>query len=134
MAKNTITKEELKSGTVLMDAASFNAQKGQLYAGKNVLKLEPGQAAGPFTLTEILKDQDLGSKGKKKLQPVTVYVAEGPDGNPWHMPVATAFRAKAEDAKLAVGDTFAVLRTEDYTSREFGTKGHGYQIKVLSRA
>jgi hypothetical protein len=129
-----ITKDQLKGGSVVMDASQFHEAAGELHAGKNILKLQPGQAAGPFVLVEILADQELGTKGRKKLAPVDVYIGEDAAGTRWNMPLAAAFISKVEEAKLAIGDTFLVLRTDDYTSNTYGTKGQGYSLKVTARA
>jgi len=124
----------------LMSAEQFAAltqQKGaEVFAGKRILKLKIGEAAGPFLLVEIQKDQDLspaGAKGRKKLAPVDVYIATDATGTKINMPVAAAFLSKALEANLAVGDSFAVQRTEDYISKAYGTKGVGYALAIISR-
>lgn len=120
----------------LMTAAEFMQFGGELFAGKVILNLKVGEAAGPFTLVDILKDQDLTPTGHrgKKMDPVDVYIGETVEGMKINMPVATAFVQKARDARLSLGDVFAVLRTADYTSRAFKTEGKGYAIAIRSRA
>lgn len=134
-------KKGMKVGGLFMDAAAFNNLGGETFAGLNILKLLPGQAAGPFTLTKILPNQKLGDddggkKGKKK--PVDVYVAVDDDKTEVRMPVAASFVGKAKDAKLAVGDTFAVMRGENYKTKFDGKnsepRGASYLLKILSRA
>lgn len=120
--------------TFVLDASAFGST-GEVFAGLNILKLEIGQVGGPFTLTKILRNQELGvSTGKKKKKPVDVYVA---DHNKMEirMPVAASFVGKARDCKLAVGDTFLVRRDPDYTSKEYGSKEcKSYSINITKRA
>ncbi len=117
-----------------MTAADFAAMGGEAYQGLNILKLQPGEGAGPFKLVKILPEQKLGKgSAASKRKPVDVYVAADGSGVEIRMPVAASFVGKAKDASLAVGDTFAVLRTEDYES-QFKTKGAGYALRVISRA
>jgi hypothetical protein len=137
MAKETqekLTKAQLLGFKV--DAATWDETPGELYAGKNVLKLTPGEIAGPFVLKTILKDQDLTpAKAKKKMEPVDVYVATHTASNmDVNMPIAAAFVQKAKDSNLSIGDTFLVRRVEDYVSKAFGTKGAGYELKITARA
>ena len=118
-----------------MDPNAFDAIEGELYAGLNILKLKPGEAAGPFILKNILFEQDLSptSKGKKKkMEPVDVYVAEFA-GKEIRMPIAAGFTAKAKDANLSIGDKFLVKRVDDYVSKDWGTKGAGYELKIIAR-
>ena len=117
----------------VMTAEQFTALTGEKFAGLRILKLEPNQGAGPFTLKEILANQDLNQDKKKKMSPVDVYVATDAAGE-IRMPVAASFVGKARDAKLAPGDSFAVFRTEDYKSKTFKTEAKGYNITVIARA
>ena len=135
MAKKSegISKEQVKSGSVFMDASAFRDMKGETFAGLNILKLEPGKAAGPITIKDILLNQKLGKdSAAKKRKPVDVYVGDF-EGTQIRLPVAASFVAKAKEAKLKVGDVIAILRGEDYTS-QFKTRGASYELKVLSRA
>lgn len=138
MAK--ITKEQMKTGGVFMNVDQFNQLGGETFAGLNVLKLLPGQAAGPFTLKEILPNQRLGDeeKGKNKKKPVDVYVATDAEGTEVRMPVAASFVGKAKDAKLSVGDKFAVMRGENYKTKFDGKnsppRGASYALKIIERA
>jgi hypothetical protein len=133
MATKT-TKAQLQSGTVFMDATAFNNLGGEVYAGLNIVKLNPGQAAGPFKITEILFNQDLGSTGKKKKKPVDVYCATDATGTAVRLPVAASLTQKLKDAKVGVGDSIAIMRGDDYTSKVYGTKGASYELRVVARA
>ncbi len=116
--------------------ASAFGVTGETYAGLNILKLEINQVGGPFLLTKILKDQELGSsgKGKNKRKPVDVYVATF-NKLEIRMPVSASFVGKAKDNKLAVGDTFLVRRDPDYTSKEYGSREcKSYSLNITKRA
>lgn len=120
-----------------VEASVFESTPGELFAGKNILKLAEGEAAGPFVLKEILRDQDLNpaTGKKKKMEPVDVYIGTHTETKQdVNMPVAAAFVQKAEDAKLSIGDTFYVRRVQDYVSKAWGTKGAGYELKITARA
>ena len=99
--------------TFVLDASAFG-QTGETFTGLNILKIDVGQVAGPFLLTKILRNQDLGGKGKKK-KPVDVFVATH-NGLEIRMPISASFVGKAKDCKLAEGDTFLVRRDPDYRS------------------
>jgi len=120
---------------VFMDVTAFRNMSGETFAGLNILKLEPGQAAGPLTITKILLNQDLGSggTGKRKKKPVDVYVANDPEGTEVRLPVAASLTMKLKDAKVGPGDVVAILRGDDYKSKVYGTRGASYELKVLSR-
>lgn len=133
--KNTggISADEVKSGTVFIDASAFDSMAGETFAGLNILKLNPNQAAGPITIKDILLNQRLGKdSAAKKRKPVDVYVGEH-NGVQIRLPVAASFVQKAKDAKLTVGDVIAIKRGADYTS-QFKTRGASYELKVISRA
>ena len=130
----SITKNDLKTAGG-MTAADFSKLTGEKFAGLRILTLEINEAAGPFRLTNILRDQELGDQtGKKKMKPVDVYVAIDANDLEVRMPVAASFVGKAKDSNLAIGDTFCVLRAEDYVSKDFGTKGKSYLLTVTARA
>ena len=124
---------EMKAGSFLLsDPDAFDTAKGEKFAGLNILKLKPGEAAGPFVLVNILRDQQLGDS-KKKMKPVDVYVASF--GNQEvRMPVAASFVGKAMDSKLGIGDTFLVKRLEDYTDKKYGRECHAYALNITARA
>ena len=116
-----------------ISAADFDSAAGENHSGIKILKLLPGEAAGPFTHKAILAAQDLNVGGKKKMKPVDVYVATAPDGSEIRMPVAAGFVSKMKDAAIEVGETYIVRRAEDYVSKTYGTKGAAYEIKITSR-
>lgn len=122
--------EKVKSAAGSFD---FDGATGETFAGLNILKLEKGQAAGPFVLQ---RTEQMTKSGKnKKMRPVTVYITTDSTGMEVRMPIAAGFTSKAKDAKLAIGDTFALKReTEDYQSK-YGKKDcASYILKVLARA
>lgn len=131
--KNQIEKttdaKGVSTASFIMDAAQFNAQAGETFAGINVLSMAVGQCAGPFVITEILRNQQLSKKVKGK---VDVYVTKAPDGTEVRMPAAASFVDKAKKAKLAVGDTILVQRNADYESK-FGRDCESYALKVTKR-
>ncbi len=136
-------KSKLPEGTesaalprVIMTADAFRTMDAaETYSGLNILKLNPGQAAGPLTVKEVLPDQDLGGgTGKRKIKPVDVYVAIDPDGIEVRLPVAQSLTQKLKDAKIGAGDVIAILRGDDYVSKVYKTKGASYELKVISRA
>jgi hypothetical protein len=117
----------------LLAGTEFDDTEGETFAGLNLLRLKQGEAAGPFVLKEILKNQKLGGDGAKR-KPVDVYVATN-KGTEIRMPVAAAFIKKAVAAKLKAGDTFLVKRLEDYIAKKFGKQGCAdYALKVTARA
>lgn len=128
--EKTTDSQGVSTASFIMDAATFNGAEGETFAGINVLDVAVGQAAGPFVITEILKDQQLSKKVKGK---VTVYVTKAPDGTEIRMPAAASFVDKAKKAKLNVGDSIAVQRQDDYESK-FGRTCESYALKVLKRA
>lgn len=133
MAKKGITKEQVKTGTVFIDASAFDQMEGEVFAGLNILKLNPGQAAGPITIKNILLNQKLGKdSAAKKRKPVDVYVGEFNKAE-IRLPVAASFLGKMKDAAVGVGDVIAIKRGDDYTS-QFKTRGASYELKVISRA
>ncbi len=134
MSEQAISKNDLKQMGG-MTAADFAKLSGEKFAGLRILTLEVNEAAGPFRLTNILPDQHLGDeKGKKKMKPVDVYVAMDSSDMEIRMPVAASFVGKAKDSNLAIGDEFCVMRAEDYTSKDYGTKGKSYLLTVTKRA
>ena len=132
-AKQSEQLAQMKTGTFLLaDPSAFDTAPGEKFAGLNILKLKPGEAAGPFLLVNILKDQKLGEKNKK-MQPVDVYVATFAHQEV-RMPVAASFVGKAQDSHLAVGDTFLVKRLEDYTDKKYGRECQAFALNITARA
>ncbi len=62
MAKKSTGKEVSltsgKIGSYKMDASAFDQLTGEKALGLNILDIAIGEAAGPFVLVNILKDQD----------------------------------------------------------------------------
>lgn len=119
-------------GGFMLPGSSFDDLEGETFAGLNLLKLKPGEAAGPLVLKEILRDQKLGEN--KKMKAVDVYIAlQGKVEI--RMPVAASFISKAEAGSLSVGDTFFVKREEDYIAKKFGKANcAAYVLKITARA
>lgn len=125
--------DDLRKGSLVFDGSQFDNMEGETFAGLNILKLEPGQAAGPIKITEILLNQKLGKdSAAKKRKPVDVYCGES-NGVKMRLPVAASFVMKAKEAKIGPGDVIAIKREQDYTS-QFKTRGASYHLKVISRA
>ncbi len=121
-----------KKNAMGVESFNFDDAEGETFAGLNIVKLKAGEADGPFVLKEILPNQKLGTN--KKMKPVDVYVGTKA-GVQVRMPIAASFTQKAKDAKLAVGDTFAVKRDADYIAKKYGKQNcASYQLKVLTRA
>lgn len=118
---------------VIFDAAKFDEMQGETFAGLNVLKLKKGEAAGPIEITEILLQQKLGKgKAAAKRKPVDVYCGKVA-GVACRLPCAASLVMKMKEAKVAVGDTVAIKRLDDYETA-FGNPGASYHLKVLARA
>lgn len=137
MAKAT-TKAELKGGSVYIDADAFDQMGGETFAGLNIIKLKPGEAAGPIEIKEILKDQKLGKdNAAKKRKPVDVYVGMF-NGAQIRLPVAASFVMKAKEAKIGPGDVIAIKREANYATKHDGRsgepRGQSYLLKVISRS
>lgn len=108
----------------------FDNAQGESFVGLNLLKLNVGQADGPFVVESITM-KEFG-KGSRKNDLPQMVARKGT--TPYTMPIAASFIARMEDAKLAKGDTFLLKRTEDYTSQD-GTEGcQSFIIKVIDRA
>jgi hypothetical protein len=145
MAKKNPTNQEkekpdntvagLTTGGFIVPGNTFDDTEGELFAGLNILRLKPEEAAGPFTLKEILKKQDLGKGGaKRQFKPVDIYVASF-NKTEIRMPIAAAFVKKAQQSGLKVGDTFYVKRVADYVAKQYSKANCAdYQIKITVRA
>lgn len=126
---------------VKMDRSMFDSAEGEVFAGLNLLKLEVGEADGPFILTEVMEDQILNEKYTKG---VDVYVGKRCDANgntigtspALRMPASASFAQKCrDDAKLALGDIFAVARDANYKSKNFDRDDcKAYAVKVFKRS
>jgi hypothetical protein len=123
-----------------LDRAAFDAAEGEVFSGLNLLKLEVGEADGPFIITEVLPDQILNDKYTKG---VDVYIGKRCDRNGVALGTAAAIRLPAsasfaqkcrDDAKLAIGDVIAVARDADYTSKAGREDCKAYAVKVFKRS
>lgn len=130
-------KTDTTKATHLMDASAFDNLDGEKFLGLNILKIEKGQAAGPFILTEVLRDQNLNKKKKlkkgEKPKLINVYVGQF-NKTSMRMPASASFTMKADENKLAVGDTYAIKRVEDYPNPNGGKDGQGYELIIIERA
>jgi len=136
--KDEAPKSKLLAGTVFIDTAAFDSMEGETFAGLNILKLSPGQAAGPITIKKILPKQILGKDtAAKKRKPVDVYVGEF-NGTEIRLPVAASLIMKFKDANVGVGDVVAIKRDVNYATKHDGKngdpRGQAYLLKVISRA
>jgi hypothetical protein len=123
--------------------ADFDSADGEHYAGLNVLKLDVGQAAGPFVISRIDRDAKIGKpEGKKGVQKtIDKYFGFLTDLNgnkiagraEMALPIAKAFVMRCKDALVGVGDIIALKRTADYVSGQ-PQPGKGYELKVFKRA
>lgn len=132
MAKEKgITKADLKSFIV---SAGEVVRKGEVFAGLNVLKLEPGQAAQGLVIEKIGSVKVKGrGKEKGKVRELPSYSAKAPDGLSYRLPINRSFLDKASEAELAEGDTITVVCEGGYTTKD-GNKGIGYSLIVTERA
>lgn len=128
---NKPTDEQPKGPNVpLMDKARWDNQDGEEYGGQaDILKLEPGQAAGPLTyLNETALTTELGE--------TVAHSAMDADKNVWRMPIHATFIRAVEQANLANGDKFLVRRLPDQIKKAGKGKGKPMQIwgvKVTDR-
>lgn len=138
--KSTVKAVDLKSGKVSsykMDASVFDNLGGEKALGLNIIEVPVGQAAGPFRLVNILKDQNLNKK--KKLAPgeapklIDIYVGES-GGHQIRMPASASFILKAKDLKLSLGDTFAIKRLADYPNPNGGKDGKDWHLVIIERS
>lgn len=111
--------------------ADFDNTKGESFVGLNLLKLQVGEADGPFVVSEM-KMKEFGKGTNKKELPQVV----GTKGStPYTMPIAASWIARVEESGLKKGDEFMIKRTPDYVSTEFGTEGcQSYLLKITKRA
>jgi hypothetical protein len=126
-----ISREQLKSFVV---SAADIKREGEVFAGLNVLKLSPGQAAQGLVIakigTQIVKGR---GKEKGKTREIPSYAATGPDGNEYRLPLNRSFVDKAVEAKLSVGDEITLIAEDEYVSKD-GNRGMGFSLIVTARA
>ncbi len=126
-----------KIGSYKMDASAFDNLTGEKALGLNIIEIAVGEAAGPFKLVNILKDQNLNKKKKlaKGEQPKLIDVYVGEIGNVQvRMPASASFILKAKDLKLSLGDVFAVKRLPDYPNPHGGKDGKDYHLVIIERS
>ena len=120
-----------KGKVFFMDISSFRTQKGEKLAGLNIIKLGLNEAAGPLVLARILLNQKLNPKYKET---VDVYIATDSEGGEWRAPASASFVTKAKESKLSIGDTFAILRSDDYISKLNSKACQSYELTIMARA
>ena len=110
---------------------NFDALGGEKFVGLNVLNIEAGETDGPFVLEKI-EQKEFGVGKSKKMLP---QYSANKGTTSVIMPISASFLKKAEEAKLAPGDTFYVKRDRNFTSRDFGTENcKSFLIAVTARA
>lgn len=121
---------QANSATPLVNVADFHNAEGQTFGRGNILKLEIGQAAGPFAYKGTREiDTELGK--------TDAHVGTDMRGTDWGLPLAASFVSQVEDGGLKAGDQFLVLREADVKKRKGKGKGNPmsiYRIKVTARA
>ena len=130
-----ITKAQLTSGepvNVKVSASQWDAAPGEVFGGSaDILKMEPGEVAGPLTY-EGIDEKRLELEGEK----IDVHVGRDAGGKRWRLPLSTSFRYQLEESKLAEGDTFLLRRAEDAIKKKGKGKGNPmkiFQIKITAR-
>jgi hypothetical protein len=128
------TPENSTPAGIKLTAGAFDSLTGETFSGLNILKLNEGEAAGPFRFLKTVV-QTMPAKGKKPAQDVTCYVGEhlAYPGREVRLPIAAAFTKKCEDAKLTAGDIIAVRRSGDYVDKTYKQTCQGFDLKVLAR-
>ena len=105
--------------------------KGQEYGGSaGILKLEPGQIAGPLVYHG---HQQITTE----LGDTTVHLGSDEDNEQWRLPISATFVRAMDQANLRPGDKFLTRRLPDQTKKR--GKGAGnpmamYAIKVIERS
>ena len=126
----SLSREALKSFIV---SASEIKREGEVFAGLNVLKLSPGQAAAGLVIakigTQVVKGR---GKEKGKTREIPSYSATAPDGNEYRLPLNRSFVDKAVEAKVAVGDEITLIAEDEYVSKD-GNRGMGFSLIVTAR-
>jgi len=148
MAKTNETKSETNSAGKLAladlqklalapgEKINWEAISGEIYGGEsNYLKLDVGQAGGPFAFVRIDKDVKLTEDSK----PINIPVALTIDGKEIRMPASAIFRSNFEEAEANVDEVFFVMRLPD-AIKKTGSKAQGmgkpmevYAIKFPNR-
>jgi len=109
----------------------WDEQEGQEFGGASgILELQVGEVAGPFTYTG---HQNMTTE----LGDTTVHTGNDEEGNQWRLPIQATFLRAIDQARISMGDKFAVKRLDDVKKKR--GKGAGnmmaiFAIKVLERA
>ncbi len=120
-----------KERKYLMTPDAFDNLDGQEYGGQSdVLVVNPGECAGPFRYighTQITTE----------LGETTSHMAFDPEDEQVRLPLQATFLKAFDQARIGVGDTFALRRGEDQLKKK--GKGAGkamaiYSIRVIERA
>lgn len=120
--------EEKAARTYMADEAAWDSG-GEEFGGKSeILVLEVGEVAGPFT---YIGNQEMVTD----LGETTVHLASK-DDETFRLPIQATFQRAIDQAGLTRGDTFLVKRFEDQTKKK--GKGAGnpmaiYGIRVKTR-
>jgi len=105
---------------------NWDAISGETYGGgSNYLKLEIGQADGPFAYVRT----EEGVKLTEDSQPIDIPVGIRPDGKEIRMPASAIFRANFIEAEVNKGEVFFVLRLPD-TEKKTGSKAQGKGVTM----
>lgn len=129
---SALTKKVPAGQSFRTDASAFAALTGERFSGLNVLKLLPGQAALGLVITKIGVQKVKGrGKEKNKVREIPAYSAEA-EGKEWKLPLNASLVAKLQEAKVKVGDTIAIARGDEYTSKD-GNKGSSFELVVQAR-
>jgi hypothetical protein len=117
--------------TYVADASAWDREQGMEFGGQaDILELEIGEVAGPFT---YVGHQPMVLQGRN----LTVHIGTDPQGNNLRLPISASFVRAADQAGLDRGDTFLVRRNDDVKKAEGVGKGTDmkiYSLKVVSRS
>lgn len=117
-----------------VSADSLRGLAGERFEGMNVLKLAANEGVDGIVISKIGVQKVKGrGKEKGKVREIPSYAGTAPDGKEYRLPLNRSFVDKAVEAKLAIGDTIAIICEGGYESKE-GNKGLGFSIVVRERA
>ena len=123
--------EEKVERPYLKALSDWDGMEGQEFGGASgILELKPGEVAGVFTYTGHQQiTTDLGE--------TTVHTGLDEDGVQWRLPIQATFLRAVDQARIQMGDKFAVKREDDVEKKR--GKGAGkpmaiFAIKVVERA
>lgn len=123
--------EEKAERPYIKAAEAWDEMAGQEFGGASgILDLKVGEVAGVFVYTGHQQvTTDLGE--------TTVHTGLDEEGNQWRLPIQATFLRAVDQARLGMGDKFAVKREEDQIKKRgkgAGNKMAIYAIKVVERA